>query len=231
MKSKFKYFVAIWAAIVVFFNLFVFILHNRFYDGFTESFWIGYIVIMLMFVAHLGVTWYGVKDDNLTKLFYNIPIIRVSQISVVVTFIAGFLCMAVPILPEWLGILICALAVVFAVVATMRAQIASTIVEDIDKKIKNKTFFIRSLVDDIQTMMEISDSADIKAELKKVYDTAYFSDAMSADVLESVESQITIKISELREVVEAGSIDDVKKTAKEAIVLINDRNRKCKLAK
>ena len=54
---------------------------------------------------------------------------------------------------------------------------------------------------------------------------------MSNDALNGIESQITLRMSELVESVEKGDINLVSKNAKEIIVLVNDRNRKGKLLK
>ena len=71
----------------------------------------------------------------------------------------------------------------------------------------------------------------IKDEIKKVYEAVRYSDPMSNDALNGIESQITLRMSELVESVEKGDINLVSKNAKEIIVLVNDRNRKGKLLK
>lgn len=58
-----------------------------------------------------------------------------------------------------------------------------------------------------------------------------YSDPMSNDALAGVESQITLKMSELSESVEKSDINIVKKCVREAQILLNERNKKCKLLK
>ena len=74
-------------------------------------------------------------------------------------------------------------------------------------------------------------SAAIKDEIRRVYEAVRYSDSMSNDALNGIESQITLRMSELVESVEKGDINLVSKNAKEIIVLVNDRNRKGKLLK
>lgn len=74
-------------------------------------------------------------------------------------------------------------------------------------------------------------SAAIKDEIRRVYEAVRYSDPMSNDALNGIESQITLRMSELVESVEKGDINLVSKNAKEIIVLVNDRNRKGKLLK
>lgn len=233
MKSKFKYYAAAWAVLVVLFHVIVFITPDEFkgMSKFGSSFWIGYIFIMLAFIGQLFAAWLAVKDDDITKLFYNIPLITISYTALIVMTVIGTLSMTIPNLPYWLGVIGCMIVLAFSVIALMGAQAASSIVTDMDYEIKNKTFFIKSLTVDVESLMEKAASADMKEEIKKVYEAVRYSDPMSSDALSGVESQITLRMNELADSVEKGDIDLVSKNAGEMIVLINDRNRKCKLLK
>ena len=74
-------------------------------------------------------------------------------------------------------------------------------------------------------------SDEIFAEAKKVYEAIRYSDPMSSDALASVEAQITIQFHALFEAVEGDDVDLVVAIAKNLTVLIEDRNKKCKLMK
>ena len=139
--------------------------------------------------------------------------------------------MAIPQFPVWLGIIICLLVVVFGGISAALAQTASSVVSDIDVKVKNKTFFIRSLTVDTESLLARSQLPEIRDEVNKVYEAVRYSDPMSNEALAGVETQITLKVSELTDGVENSDIELVKKTVREIVILINDRNRKCKLLK
>ena len=98
-------------------------------------------------------------------------------------------------------------------------------------KIKKKTFFIKSLIVDVDSILTRATTQEISSEIKTVYDAVRYSDPMSNEALSGVETQITLKISELTDCVEKADTDAVKKLCKEIIILINDRNKKCKLLK
>ena len=74
-------------------------------------------------------------------------------------------------------------------------------------------------------------SDETKAIAKKVYEAIRYSDPMSNEALSSVESQITIKFNEFSNAL----IEDNKSLAEtlgnELIILVNDRNKKCKILK
>ena len=233
MKSKFKYYLIIWVLIVIAFNVVVFVVPRTIagIDRFTGSFWVGYAFITIMFVAQLGIGWITFKEENLTKLFYNVSLIRISFIGMITMGVAGIICMLIPVLPVWVGIIICLIVLIIDGIALVSAQAAISTVEEIDKKIKVKTFFIKSLTVDVEMLKEKATIPEIANELKPLYDAVRYSDPMSDDALSSIESQITLLMSELSEGVEKADIDVVKKSIKSITVLLSERNKKCKLLK
>lgn len=232
MKSHFKYYVIVWMVFIAIFNLIVFVTPNEIagVSKFDGSFGVGYIFIMLTFVIQLGIAWYSLKDD-ITKTFYRMPLLSISYVSLIVMLIVGTLCMVIPSFPVWLGIILCLLVLAFSIVSMVQAQTASFVITDIDTKIKNKTFFIKSLTIDIDSLLARAASYEISEELKKVYEVVRYSDPMSNDALSGIESTITIKVSELSECVGKADTEGVKGLVKEIVVLLNDRNKKCKLLK
>ena len=233
MKSKFKYYLIIWFLIVISFNVVVFVIPRTIagIDRFNGSFWVGYAFITIMFVAQLGIGWITFKEENLTKLFYNVSLIRISFIGMITMGVAGIICMLIPVLPVWVGIIICLLVLIIDGIALVSAQAAVSTVEEIDKKIKVKTFFIKSLTVDVEMLKEKATLPEIANELKPLYEAVRYSDPMSDDALSSIESQITLLMSELSEGVDKADIDTVKKSIKSITVLLSERNKKLKLLK
>lgn len=54
---------------------------------------------------------------------------------------------------------------------------------------------------------------------------------MSHEMLASTETQITIKFSDLTSAVNENNIDAVKALARAVIILVDERNKKCRLLK
>ena len=79
--------------------------------------------------------------------------------------------------------------------------------------------------------MASAKSEAAKAECRKVYEAIRYSDPMSNDALASVESQITVKFAELSDAVKEDNVEQVAEIANEVIILLGDRNKKCKLLK
>lgn len=232
MKSNFKYYIAAWAVLVVIFNVIVFVVPHEVggVSRIDSSFWVGYLFIMLTFIGQLGVAWYALKGDAV-KTFYHIPLLTISYGTLLTMLTVGTLCMSIIQFPVWLGVILCLLVLGFGAITLVKAQAAASMVENIDKKVKVKTFFIKSLTVDMDSLIAHCTTQELKDALKEVYEAVRYSDPMSDDALAGVESQITLKASELTESVESADINAVRKIAGEMLILLNDRNKKCKLLK
>ena len=134
-------------------------------------------------------------------------------------------------LPYWVGVIVCAIVLVANVLSVIKAAAAIDEIERVDTKVKTQTFFIKSLTVDADTLMASAKSEAVKAECRKVYEAIRYSDPMSNDALSSVESQITGKFAALSDVVQANDPAAVAELANEVVVLVGDRNKKCKLLK
>lgn len=232
MKNNFKFYITIWAIFLVLFNIIAFVSVGwSGVEKYTASFWIGYVFITLAFFGQLICSYLAFKEDNLKKLFYNLPLITISYSGLIMSFVFGALCMIISPLPYWVGILLCAILLAIYAIALVKARAAAAIVEDVDQKIKVQTFFIKSLTVDAESLIAHSKTDEIKTETKKVYEAIRYSDPMSNDALSGIESQISIRFSAFSEAVEANDIDKVKSLSSEILILANDRNKKCKMLK
>ena len=232
MKKRFNLYIVAWAVLLALFNVIAFVSVGwAGQEKYTSSFWIGYVFITVMFIGQLICSYMAFKADSAKKLFYNISLIRTSYIGLIVSFIVGGLCMLISPLPYWVGVIVCAIVLVANFLSVIKATAAIDEIERVDTKVKTQTFFIKSLTVDADTLMASAKSEAIKAECRKVYEAIRYSDPMSHDTLSSVESQIAVKFTEFSDVVKADNTEKVAEIANEVIILIGDRNKKCKLLK
>lgn len=232
MKKVFKFYSAVWAILLALFNVISFVSVGwAGIEKYTPSFWIGYIFITVAFIGQIICTYFALKDNDLNKTFYNISLISTSYTGLILSFIFGGLCMIISPLPYWVGIILCAIVLGFNVIAVVKATAAIDIVGNIDEKVKESTFFIKSLTVDAESLMSRAKSEAVKSECKKVYECVRFSDPMSNGALASIESEITIKFAKLSEAVMEDNFENVSEFTVEIIILLGDRNKKCKLLK
>jgi hypothetical protein len=94
-----------------------------------------------------------------------------------------------------------------------------------------QTAFIKMLAVDAESLVSRAKSETAMAECKKVYEAVRYSDPMSNDALTLVESQISVKFAELSDAVKADDVTSITEITNDIIILINNRNQKCKASK
>lgn len=233
MKKYFKYYGICWAIALVVFNVVTFIVANETVglSAVGSSFWIGYGFITLAFIGNLICSFMFIKEDNKDKVFLNVPIINLAYSALVASLIVGAVAMAVPQIPYWIGVIVDVLVLAFYAIAIVKASAAADIVNDVEQKVKVQTFFIKSLTVDADSLMARASSDEMKAETKKVYEAIRYSDPMSNDALSSIENQIQNEFNAFANAIKNNDIDLAKSSSNELVILINDRNKKCKFLK
>ena len=232
MKKVFKFYSVIWAILLALFNVISFVSVG--WAGipkYTPSFWLGYVFITLSFIGQIVCAYFALKDSDIKKTFYNVSLIATSYTGLILSFVFGGLCMILAPLPYWVGIILCAIVLAFNIIAVIKASAVVAIVGGIDEKVKEKTLFIKSLTVDAETLMSRAKSEAVKAECKKVYEAVRYSDPMSNGALVSIESEITIKFSNFSDAVVSDKFNVASECATELVILIDERNKKCKLLK
>ena len=233
VKKTFGFFAIIWVLVLALFNLLVFVTPNE-AGGMTKfggAFWVGYIFITVAFIGQLVCAFFAFKPSDKQKVFYNISLIPISYTSLIVILIAGTACMVIPDMPNWLGIIICFLALAFSAIVVLKATLAISVVTEIDQRVKNKTFFMKSLTADAEHLKNTAKTAELKALSKKVYEAVRYADPMSNAVLVEVEVKIQNGFSDFENAVIAEDYELASSTADELLSLIDIRNKKCKLLK
>lgn len=227
MNKNFKTYAIIWAISLFAFNVISFVTPTDKID----SFWVGYIFITVMFIIQLICSYFFFKQDTKEKVFLNIPIITISYTALITSIIVGTIFMAITKLPIWIAITISLLITAFYLIAIISMKPAINAIENVDKKVNNQTFFIKSLTIDAQTLMARTNNDKTKILAEKVYEAIRYSDPMSSEALGSCESAITIKFNDFEKAIIENNEVSAKEISKELQILIDDRNKKCKLLK
>ncbi len=237
MKKAFKIYLIAWAILFVLFNVVVIALPKETtVAGVTVTklgglSWITLIVFELCFVGHLVCTWFALKRNKLSGMFYRLPLIRLSYACVIVTLVLGCLAMAIPGLPSWIPLVLTLAVMAIYVFAILKAAAAAEIVESIDEKVKVKTAFIKTLTVDAQTLSSRAKSEPVKAACKKVFEAVRYSDPMSADALSDVESRIRTEFDCFTDAVTTDNADAAAASADELLTLIKERSSRCRMEK
>lgn len=233
MKKYFKYYGICWAIVLVVFNVITFVAANEIVGlaSVDSSFWVAYAFITIVFIGNLICSFLFFKEENKGKVFLNIPIINLAYSALIVSLFVGVIAMAVPQIPYWVGVIVDVLVLAFYAIAIVKATAAADIVNDVEQKVKVKTLFIKSLTTDADSLMSRASSDEMEAEAKKVYEAIRYSDPMSNDALANIENQIQNEFNVFADAVKNNDIDLAKSASYEFVILINNRNSKCKFLK
>lgn len=232
MKKTFNFYVTFWAVLLVLFNVIAFLPAGwAEAEKYTPSFWIGYVFITLAFIGQIVCAYFALRDSDIKKTFYNISLITTSYMGLILSFIFAALCMLISLLPYRNCIILCAIVLGLNAIAVIKATAAIEFVSSVDEKINANTLFVKALKNDSESLMLRAKSEVVKADCKKVYEAVRYSDPVSNGALASVEGEITGKFAKLSDAVVADNFIITAELSDELVVLIDDRNRKCKLLK
>lgn len=233
MKKDFKFYIISWAILVVIFNAAVFAIPNEIegINKFNGAFWPGYIFITLAFIGQLICAAFAFKAKTPGKLFLNIPIITVSYFALIISIVIGLICMLIPGIPNWIGIISCVLVLGISAVSVISAQSAAAIINENEKKVTAETSFIKSLSIDAKNLTAYAKTDESNSAAKKVYEAIRYSDPMSNEKLNDIEEKIKEEFDVFKNAVMADNTNEIALSENKITALITDRNNKCKMLK
>lgn len=227
MKRLPKYYAIGWTLAFAIFNVIAFVVPVI--RGTT--FWIGYGAIALAFIGHLILSLLALQSDSREKLFYQLPLITVSYTGLIVMLVTGGLVMAIPAVPYWVGIPVCALVLIITAFGVLKAKAAAEIVSEIDQRVVTKTAFIYAKTVEAENLLAEAKSDEAKALAKKVFEAFRYSDPMSGKELEEIEGSIASTFTAFEHAVLNSDLDTLGILSERLLTLIGNRNRLCKASK
>jgi len=198
-------------------------------------FWTGYGFSMFAMLLTAGVSLYAFGRESLRSKVYGIPLVMVAWRYLIIQLIIGIIQMIMPLTPYNIqfqyGIALNTVLLGICLIGLIAIDAARKGIEIIDQKVKEKVFYIKSLLVDVECLVDKVSNEPIKKVLKDLGETIKYSDPMSNPQLAAVENKIEAKVAALAEMVENKDDDGVKALCGELQQLFAERNRKCKVLK
>lgn len=232
-NKVFRKYVIIWLIALIMFNVVCFVVPTEI-DGMsrlTGSFWTSYVFITIALLGNLASAWFALKAETPKKLFYNMPLLTISYTGLILMLIIGSVFMIVPSLPQWLGIIICFLILAFTAIAVIQANTAAELVQNTDEKIRQQTSTMRELTAQAESLIYQAKSEEARAECQKVYEALRYSDPVTNHSLSSIEAEISNKLKDFSLFLKSNNTLKIKESAENILLLIENRNRQCKMLK
>ncbi len=228
MKKSVGIYSIIWAICLAVFNAIVFLTPNTVGGAskFTVSFWVAYACITATLVGLLFCALMAFRAKTPKKLFYHLPLISIGYLGLFAMLIAGSIFMAMPSLPEWIGIVVCAIILILHAIALIKATTAAQIASDMDEKLKRQTSFLKKLAADAKSLMVSATSDELRAEAKRIYEAIRYGSPMSNASLSELDSQIERQFTAFADAVKAEDAELAKDVADALLELLEKRNQK-----
>ena len=231
MQKQFKNYLIIWAVIILVFNIITFVTPNVGGNKYDGTFWVGYIFIMLTFLANFGLSFFFFKEENREKVFLNMPVFLLGQRCLVITLIAGGIIMAVPGSPEWHGVILAVLVLGLYSIAAVKAKATAEAIESIGNSVAANIDFIKTLTAKAETALSAAQSDEAKEIANKVFEAIRYSNKSSHGGLDEVEAKISANFSVFSDAVYSKDDAMAKSVGEKLLNLLTERNNIAKLNK
>ena len=192
----------------------------------TATFWVAYIFTLIAFAMQPLIWKFAFKDtETLKSKFLGIPLISVGIIYLLVQIVAVAVFMALSFVPSWIAIVVCILILAISAICLIGTETGREEINRIEHKVSKKVFYIKSLQIDVEMLAKAEEDSDTKTALTYLAEKIRFSDPMSDELLAELEAKIRDKFEELKSAEQKATIIN------ELTLLIEERNKKCKLLK
>ncbi len=233
MRKSFRYFAAMWAAMLAAFNVVTFCVqalpgYAIVYDA---RFWISWSLVILSYVCQLLFAWYAFQEKNNGKFFLNLSLIKLSYGGVILMTLAAAACMLIPDCPAWVAAVCCYVILAGNVIAGFKAMAAAELVSKREDEVKSAVLFTKALTTDAQTLMARAETEEIRAQCKKVWEAVRYADPMSNRALADEERQIRFQFAQVAQAVQENDLEAVQAQVRQFEILMENRNNKCKQLK
>ena len=197
--------------------------------------WISFVFTLVSFVLSLGVTLYVFgKDDEMTSKFYGFPIFKIAYMYPLVQFVVGvIICLiaAFVAVPYWVALILSLIILGVSAIGVIATDNARDIVEQTEAESERVTKATKMFNLNIASVLDLCNDVTVKKELEKLAESFRFSDPVSSDATEDIESTIMEKLENLKISISSSDSDENIAKITELKNLLAERNRICKVSK
>lgn len=198
----------------------------------TPTFWVGYVFGTIAIILELLVNHkVQATDKELKSRFYGWSLMIVASVYMAVQIILSLLFMVASSIYTWIALIVCVVCLALCGVGLIAGESAKDVIEQIDVKVKQKVFYIKSLESDLRLLSTSCSDVMVKKNILAIADAIKFSDPMSSDTLSDIEQEIAERCKKIEELVETCQFNVINEECNCIMKLLATRNEKCKLLK
>lgn len=234
MNKNFKFFAIFWAATLAVFHVITFAVPRNLMgvDRFAAPvFWVAYALCLVAFIAQILLAFFALRKDDKDKIFLRLPLLHVGYVSVSLSLVVSVVFLSLPVVPAWIGGVLAAVFALCFLVAALKAVAVAENVEAVGEKVEAKTSGIKALIANAEALVSYANSQETKDAAQKVYEALRYSDPMSVPELYDIEEEIVDEYTKLDTYVRVDDAENAGEVSQKILVLLKDRNAKCKSLK
>lgn len=202
-------------------------------DDKESGFWLGWVFSLIATGITTAMPYIMTKKDKEVKsIIDGFSIYYVTLIYFIAQLVLGLFCMILNDGPmSLLVILELVLNGVYAFFV-ISSFMGINVFKGIEKKQKEKVYFVKSVAADITLVAGKVQDEDLKQKLEKLAEVARYSDPMSNPAISGLETSISTSVEDLKDFVSEGkSSEEISKIINKIEEKFAERNEKCKLLK
>ena len=209
------------------FNLLVFTISK----SRNDVFWLSYGFMTLAFVVQIVSMFMSFKSADVETAFFGIPLASFSVFYLGAELVIGALFMIFQMASLTLALVIQVLVLAVFLIIAIISLLSRDTVQQISDNVKEHVSNLKSVLVDIEMLMDGCADPELKAALRKLSETVKYSDPISNEAVADVEQRIMRKISELRINIDDNQIADAKQSCADLERLYVERNKKLAISK
>ena len=217
----------IYVILLAVFNLLVFTISK----SRNDVFWLSYGFMTLAFVVQIVSMFMSFKSADVETAFFGIPLASFSVFYLCAELVIGALFMIFQMASFTLALVIQVLVLAVFLIIAIISLLSRDTVQQISDNVKEHVSNLKSVLVDIEMLMDGCADPELKVALRKLSETVKYSDPISNDAVADVEQRIMRKISELRINIDDNQIADAKQSCADLERLYVERNKKLAISK
>lgn len=217
----------IYAIVFIVLNVLIFLVFRTH----TNVFWLSYAFIVIAFIANMISTAHSFKEMTIDAAFFGIPLVSLALYYLIAEVVVGIIFMAFQQAGFKLALIIQLIMFAIFMITAIIAFMARGAVEEINQEIKEKVNNLRTVLVDVEMIMDACSDPELKEKIRKLTETIRYSDPISNESVENVERRILGKVPELRYYVEHGQLSEASQIVDDLERLYIERNKKLAISK
>lgn len=230
-KSPYVIYVVVYSILTVMLNIIYFVIPFPK----SASAWIAYGFAFLSIFVSAAITYFAFLDGvSLESKILGFPVFKVGisyLICQTIFSISIFALELVVKVPYWIPLAVSLIGLCVALLGSIAADSTRNAVTSVQDSTREKMKKITYFKMDISGIVDSCKDMELKPRLKHLEEEFQYSDPISSEALEEIESKISAELEKLAILINKGTAADVINKIDFIENLLSDRNRRCKALK